>query len=85
MCVQGNPGAEDESLFKVGVFTNKKLILATSISFLLQMVVVYVPFLPGIFKTEALGVFDWFLVIIISSFPLWAMEIFKSLQKRKSA
>jgi Ca2+-transporting ATPase len=70
-----------ESLFKIGVFTNKKLILATGISFLLQMVVVYVPFLQRIFKTEALGIFDWLLVIIISSFPLWAMEVFKKVRK----
>jgi Ca2+-transporting ATPase len=70
-----------ESLFKIGVFTNKKLILATGISFLLQMAVVYVPFLQGVFKTEALGVFDWFLVIIVSSFPLWAMEIYKEVRK----
>ncbi len=70
-----------ESLFKIGVFTNKKLILATGVSFLLQMAVVYVPFLRVIFKTEVLGVFDWVLVIIISSFPLWAMEVFKKVQK----
>jgi Ca2+-transporting ATPase len=69
-----------ESLFKIGVFTNKKLILATGISFLLQMAVVYVPFLQGVFKTEALGVFDWFLVIIVSSFPLWAMEVYKKVR-----
>jgi hypothetical protein len=28
-----------------------------------------------------LGVFDWFLVIIVSSFPLWAMEVFKKVRK----
>jgi Ca2+-transporting ATPase len=72
-----------ESLFKIGVFTNKKLILATSVSFLLQMVVVYVPFLQRIFKTEPLGIFDWLLVVIISSFPLWAMEMMKIINKKK--
>ena len=70
-----------ESLFKIGVFSNGKLVLANGVSFLLQMVVVYVPFLQKVFKTEALGVFDWFLVIIISSFPLWAMEVFKKVRK----
>ncbi|MDP2939152.1 MAG: calcium-transporting P-type ATPase, PMR1-type [Candidatus Omnitrophota bacterium] len=71
-----------ESLFKIGVFTNKKLILATGVSFLLQMAVVYVPFLQKVFKTEPLGVFDWFLVVTISSFPLWAMEITKAINKK---
>jgi Ca2+-transporting ATPase len=69
-----------ESLFKIGLFTNKKLILATFISFLLQMLVVYIPFIQKIFKTEPLGLLDWILVITISSFPLWAMEIVKRLK-----
>ncbi|PIU40940.1 MAG: ATPase [Candidatus Omnitrophica bacterium CG07_land_8_20_14_0_80_42_15] len=71
-----------ESLFKIGLFTNKKLILAALISFLLQMSVVYLPFINGIFKTEPLGLFDWILVIAISSFPLWAMEIVKKINKK---
>lgn len=74
-----------ESLFKIGVFTNKKLILATFISFFLQMAVIYIPFLQRVFKTESLGLFDWFLVIIVSSFPLWAMEIWKFAFRNKKA
>lgn len=75
-----------ESLFKLGVFTNKKLILATAVSFLLQMAVVHLPFLQKVFKTEALGVFDWFLVLGISSFPLWAVETWKAFcRNRKKA
>jgi Ca2+-transporting ATPase len=70
-----------ESLFKIGVFTNGKLLLATGVSFLLQMAVVYVPFLQRVFKTEPLGLFDWLLVLLISSCPLWAMEISKAVRK----
>ena len=66
-----------ESLFKIGVFTNGKLVFAAVVSFLLQMVVVYVPPLQVIFKTRPLGGFDWLMVIGISSFPLWAMEAVK--------
>jgi Ca2+-transporting ATPase len=72
-----------ESLFKIGMFTNKKLILATTVSFFLQMSVVYTPFLQKVFKTEALGLFDWFLVLVISSFPLWAMEFLKLTNKKR--
>jgi len=79
-----NCRSEKESIFKIGFFTNKKLILAVIISFLLQIIVVYVPFLQKIFKTENLGVFDWFLVITISSFPLWAMEIVKLINRKRS-
>ena len=70
-----------ESLFKIGLFTNKKLLLASGFSFLLQMAVVYLPFLQGVFKTEPLSGPDWLLVILISSFPLWAMEIIKRWHK----
>ena len=71
-----------ESLFKIGIFTNKKLILATGVSFLLQMAAVYVPLLQKVFKTEPLGMLDWVLVVVISSFPLWAMEAVKIINKK---
>jgi Ca2+-transporting ATPase len=67
----------DKSLFSIGIFGNRKLVAAALISFALQMIVVYIPFLQSIFKTEALGLFDWMLVLVISSFPFWAMEIVK--------
>ncbi|MBN2764009.1 MAG: calcium-transporting P-type ATPase, PMR1-type [Bacteroidales bacterium] len=67
----------DKSLFKIGIFGNKKLVAATLISFTLQMLVVYVPFLQTVFKTEALGFNDWVMVLVISSFPFWAMELVK--------
>ena len=71
-----------DSIFKVGIFSNKKLVLATFISFLLQVAAVYLPFAQKIFKTEMLGAFDWFLVLTISSFPLWAMEAVKLVNRR---
>jgi Ca2+-transporting ATPase len=76
-----NCRSTDKSLFTLGVFGNKKLVVAVLFSFALQMLVVYVPFLQTIFKTEALGLFDWVLVLVISSFPFWAMELVKLIQK----
>jgi len=73
-----------ESLFKIGLFTNTKLIIATGISFLLLMAAVYVPLLQVVFKTRPLGPFDWILVLAISSFPLWAMELVKKLKRPTS-
>jgi Ca2+-transporting ATPase len=70
----------NKSLFTIGVFSNKKLVAAALISFILQMLVVYIPFLQTIFKTEALRLFDWVLVLVISSLPLWAMELVKILR-----
>jgi Ca2+-transporting ATPase len=72
------------SLFKLGVFTNKNLIAAAVFSFFLQMMVIYTPFFQKVFKTVPLGVFDWVLVVLVSSFPLWAMEIVKAFKARKA-
>lgn len=71
-----------ESIFTLGFMTNAKLVYATLLSFLLQMAVVYVPFLQTVFKTQPLGLFDWLMVLAISSFPLWAMEFVKLLQRK---
>jgi len=73
-----------ESIFKIGLFSNPQLLLATGVSFLLQMAVVYVPFLQRIFKTVPLGGFDWAFVLLVSSFPLWAMEIVKAVGRMKN-
>jgi len=66
-----------KSIFELGIFSNNKLVLAALVSFLLQVAVAYFPFGQRIFRTEALGGFDWLMVLVISSFPLWAMEICK--------
>ena len=58
------------------------LVAASSVSFLLQIVVINVPFLRTIFKVEQLSLFDWGLVLAISSVPLWAMEAVKALNRR---
>jgi Ca2+-transporting ATPase len=70
-----------ESIFSLGFLTNTKLVYATLISFLLQMAVVYVPFLQTVFKTQPLNLFDWAMVVIISSFPLLAMELVKLINR----
>jgi len=71
-----------KSLFKLGIFTNIKLVYANFASFFLQVIVINVPFLRTIFKVEQLSVQDWALVLAISSFPLWAMEIVKAVNRK---
>jgi len=72
-----NCRSQRESIFTLGFFTNSKLVGAVLISFLLQISVVYVPALQVVFKTQSLTAFDWVLVLVISTFPLVAMEIIK--------
>jgi Ca2+-transporting ATPase len=70
------------SLFKIGPFGNKKLIAANGASLLLQFAIIYIPFTQKIFKVNALGLLDVIVLIAISSFPLWAMELVKLVNKR---
>ena len=72
-----NCRSNTESVFKLGFFTNPKLLLAVGISFLLQIVITELPFSHEVFKTTDLGWQDWGLILLVSSFPLWAMEIVK--------
>lgn len=71
-----------KSIFELGFFTNLKLIYALLISLVLQLSVVYLPFMQKIFKTENLTLFDWVLVIVLSSLPFWTMELVKMLNKK---
>jgi len=71
-----------ESIFKIGWFTNKKLILAFLVSFTLQVGAVSLPWMKTVFKTETLTLVDWALVLVVSSFPLWAMEIVKAIRRQ---
>ena len=77
-----NCRSQSQSLFKIGIFTNTKLVLAAAMSFLLQMAVVYVPFFQVVFKTEPLRVIDWIMVVVVSSLPLWAMELAKAINTK---
>ena len=49
---------------------NTMLWLSLIGSFILQVLVIYVPFLQTIFKTCSIGLFDWILIIIVSAMIL---------------
>jgi Ca2+-transporting ATPase len=50
-----------------GLMENKTLIIAVVLSFLLQLAVIYLPFLQGIFRTTTISIFDWITIILIAS------------------
>jgi Ca2+-transporting ATPase len=55
------------SMFKIGVFSNRKLIYAIAASIILQLLVIYVPAIQIGFKTVALGLLDWVVIVAVSS------------------
>ncbi len=80
-----NCRSQRDSIFKLGFFTNMKLIAAIGLSFSLQIAILYLPFTQKIFKVEALGALDLAVVIVVSTLPLWVMELVKLVSPRRSA
>jgi Ca2+-transporting ATPase len=74
--------SERESLFSLGIFSNKPLITALILTFILQMAVLYVPWLNPIFKTEPLSLDELALCLALSSVVFIAVEIEKALIRR---
>lgn len=52
--------------YNLSFFSNKWLIIALASSFVLQLLVVYVPFLQPIFKTTYLGFNHWVLIALVA-------------------
>lgn len=65
------------SIFKLGLFTNKWLIYASTSSFLLMIAAIYMPFLQVAFKTVPLTFSDWMIIISVASTAFIAVEIAK--------
>jgi Ca2+-transporting ATPase len=74
-----------DSLFKMGLFSNKALLGAVLLTFALQMAVVYVPFLQNMFKTVALSPVDLLVSLILSTVVFWGVELEKWLLRRRDA
>lgn len=66
-----------KSIFQIGLFSNRFLILAIIIGFMLQLMVISVPFLASAFKVQMLSAADWGLVLLFSLVPLILKELSK--------
>ena len=75
--------SEKESLFSIGLFSNRPMTLTVSVTFLLQMETIYVPALNPIFKTEPLDGSELAACLAIASIVLLAVEIEKWLMRRE--
>ena len=69
--------SERESLFKIGVFSNKPLLGALLLTVALQLTLIYSPFFNTIFKTQPLSIAELAITFVISSVVFCAVEIEK--------
>jgi Ca2+-transporting ATPase len=65
--------SDEHTIFRLGVFRNRALVLSISLAIVLQFAVVYVPFLQVAFRTFPLTLNDWGIVILAAG-GLFALE-----------
>lgn len=61
--------SEERGIFEVGILSNPYLVGAVAISTLMQLSVIYLPVLQGIFKTTPLAGWQWGVVLAVSGGP----------------
>ena len=69
-----NCRSERYPLSRIGLFSNRYMIGAVLLCALLQLCILYVPFLQLMFDTVALGLWDWVIVLSVSSTIFLAVE-----------
>jgi Ca2+-transporting ATPase len=69
------------SVFKIGIFSNKWLLLGIVFSVTLQVLVTELSFFQAAFGTISLSLMDWVLVVLVSSSVFIGDEIRKQLRK----
>ncbi len=74
--------SEKNSLFTIGLMSNRPLLGAVVLTLGLQLAVIYTPFLNPIFKTHPLSLGELAFCLAISSVVLFAVEIEKYLIRR---
>jgi Ca2+-transporting ATPase len=75
--------SEHYPLYRIGLFSNRSMLLATAISFVLLLAVVYVPFLDPIFHTVELAPREWLVIAPLMFLPAIAAEITKFFLRRR--
>ncbi|MFV0394529.1 MAG: cation transporting ATPase C-terminal domain-containing protein [Coprobacillaceae bacterium] len=78
-----NCRTEKESIFKVGLFSNKKIILGIVFEILLLCALMYIPFLQSIFNTAPLSGLDWIILFLIPIPVIALEEIRKKMSNKK--
>jgi len=71
------------SVFSLGLFTNKALVFAILTTVILQLLVVYTPFLQFAFRTVPLSLSELGIITALASTTLISMEIVKYLNARR--
>ena len=71
------------SIFSTGIFANRGMWAAITGTIILQLLIVYLPFLHSIFKTTALPWNIMLMIVIVTIVCILLIELVKLLNKKK--
>jgi Ca2+-transporting ATPase len=66
-----------DSLFKIGVFSNRLMVWAVLLTIILQLVIIYIPLFQGVFRTEPLTVAQLLICLGASAIVFIILELYK--------
>ncbi len=75
--------SERDSLFQQGLLSNKFMLGSVLLTFSLQMALLYVPWLQGIFDTTALSLRDLGICLALSTVIFWGVELEKMIRRMR--
>ncbi|MBP1723384.1 MAG: cation transport ATPase, partial [Deltaproteobacteria bacterium] len=75
--------SDRDSLFTIGLLSNKPLLAAVLLTIGLQFMIIYIPLLQSFFHTQALSGEEILLCLGLSSLVFWAVEIEKAIIRRR--
>lgn len=73
-----------QSIFKIGILSNRPMILALISTVSLQLLIIYIPFLNPVFKTNPLSFKELCITLAASSIVFWAVELEKFIKTIKN-
>ena len=73
---------ERVSVFRVGFFSNRMVFAGIAFELVFAALIIYVPFLQGIFGTAALGPKDWLVLFAFTPFVFFVEEARKAIDRR---
>ena len=75
--------SDERSAFD-GLFSNRWLWAAVGLAGVLQVLVIYTPFLQQAFSTVSLSAGDWLRCVVVASSVLWLRELSKAVTRAKT-
>jgi len=73
-----------ESVFKIGFFSNKPMLISLLLTVSLQLIIIYTPFFNEVFRTQPLSYLELVITLAASSIIFWAVEIEKWVFRRNT-